>query len=94
MENEPFAIEKLSRGCIINHRSFLLADDNDTNVKCTSTVTVYALEFEDFDAIRQNYEELDSEVKKIESYLLNLPNAIALDYILKHPKEKRSPRPW
>jgi CRP-like cAMP-binding protein len=51
-EDEPFIIEKLTRGCIINHRSFLLADDNDSNAKCGTTVTVYALEFEDFDAIR------------------------------------------
>jgi hypothetical protein len=35
---------------------------------------------------------LDSEVKKVESYLLGLPNNIALDYILKFPKEKRFPR--
>jgi CRP-like cAMP-binding protein len=52
VENEPFIIEKLTRGCILNHRSFLLADENDTNARCATTVTVYALEFEDFDNIR------------------------------------------
>jgi CRP-like cAMP-binding protein len=93
-EGEPFVIEKLTRGCVINHRSFILADDNDTNAKCGTTVTLYAIDFDDFNAIRQNHEDLDSEVIKIEQYLLNLPNQIALDYILRHPKEKRLPRPW
>lgn len=31
---------------------------------------------------------------KVEQYLLNLPNSVALDYILKFPKEKRPHRDW
>ena len=92
IEGEPFVIERLTRGCVLNHRSFLLADDNDTNARCASTVTAWALEFEEFDAIRQTSEELDQEVKKVEQYLLSLPNAIALDYILRFPREKRPVR--
>jgi len=94
VEGETFVIEKLTRGCILNYRSFLLADENDCNARCATTVTVYALEFDDFDNIRQSNEDLDAEVKKSEQYLLNLPNAIALDYILKYPKNGRSPRDW
>lgn len=94
VESEPFIIERLGRGCILNQRSFLLADDNDTNARCTSTVSTYAIEFEEFDAIRQKHEELDNEVMKVEQYLLNLPNSVALDYILKFPKEKRPHRDW
>lgn len=66
VEGESFVIEKLTRGCILNHRSFLLEDENDCNARCATTVTVYALEFEDFDAIRHNSDELDAEVLKIE----------------------------
>lgn len=67
VENEPFVIEKLHRGSIINHRSFLLADDNDTDGKCGSTVSVFYLEYEDLDTIRQRNAELDLEIKKIEN---------------------------
>ena len=43
VEDETFVIEKLTRGCILNHQGFLFADQNDTNARCTSTVTVFAL---------------------------------------------------
>lgn len=59
VEEEPFVIERLTRGCVLNHRSFLLADENDTNAKCATTVSVYALEFDDFDMIRQSSDQLD-----------------------------------
>jgi hypothetical protein len=67
VEGESFVIEKLHRGSVINHRSFLLADDNDTDGKCGSTVSVFYLEYEDLDAIRQRNAELDNEIKKIEN---------------------------
>lgn len=94
VDDEVFVIEKLTRGCILNHRGFLFADQNDTNARCTSTVTVFALEIDDLENIRKNSPELDVSVKKVETELLSLPNAIALDYILKFPKDKRPRRPW
>lgn len=51
-EGESFIIEKLYRGSIINHRSFLLEDDNDSDGKCGSTVSVFYLEYSDLHAIR------------------------------------------
>lgn len=94
VDEEIFVIEKLTRGCILNHRGFLFADENDTNARCTTTVSVYALEIDDLENIRKDSPELDASVKKVEAELLSLPNAIALDYILKFPKERRLPRPW
>ena len=44
-EGEPFIIERLYRGSIINHRSFLLNDDNDTDGKCATTVSAFALDY-------------------------------------------------
>ena len=54
VEDEVFVIEKLTRGCILNHRGFLFADQNDTNARCTTTVTVFALEIDDLENIRKN----------------------------------------
>ncbi|CDW87072.1 cyclic nucleotide-binding protein [Stylonychia lemnae] len=90
--DETFVIEKLTRGCILNHRGFLFADQNDTNARCTTTVTCYALDIDDLENIRKDSKELDESVKELEKYLLSLKNPIALDYILKFPREKRSPR--
>jgi len=67
VENEPFVIEKLCRGSIINHRSFLLADDNDTDGRCASTVVVFALDYAKLEKIRNRNQELDLEIKKIEN---------------------------
>lgn len=47
VENEDFSIEKLYRESIILHNAFLLADDNDAYAKCTSTVSVFALDIND-----------------------------------------------
>jgi hypothetical protein len=58
-EGEQFIVEKLYRGSIINHRSFLLADDNDTDGKCGSTVSLYTLDYEDLEGIRKKNAELD-----------------------------------
>jgi CRP-like cAMP-binding protein len=58
-EGEPFIIEKLYRGSIINHRSFLLNDDNDTDGKCGSTVSLFALDYTDIEGIRKKNAELD-----------------------------------
>ena len=88
-EGEAFNIERLYRGSILNHHSFLLADQNDTNAKCASTVTVFMLAYDDLNAIRSRTAELDTEIAKVESELLAKENSIALDYLIKVPKEKR-----
>ena len=51
VENEPFVIERLYRESIINHNSFLLADDNDTNAICATTVSVFALDINELNLL-------------------------------------------
>ena len=41
--DEPFVIERLGRGAIINHRSFMLKDEADTDFKCITTVSAFEL---------------------------------------------------
>ena len=74
IEGEVFALEKLGRGCILNHRGFLFEDQCDTNARCLTTVTVFALEIKDLEEVRENSPELDSSAKLVEKDLLNLPN--------------------
>jgi CRP-like cAMP-binding protein len=52
-DGERFVIERLGRGCILNQRGFLFADSNDTNARCASFVSVFALEIDDLEAIRE-----------------------------------------
>ena len=54
-----FCIEKLFRGSILNSNSFLLQDKIDTNVKCTSIVTVYAIELTEVERLRAKYVACD-----------------------------------
>ena len=60
VEGEPFAIERLYRGSIINHHSFLLADENDTDARCTSTVSCFVLSLEDLNQVRNKNAELEN----------------------------------
>ena len=42
----PFLIERLERGCIINHRSFIVEDEIDTDYTCKEKVSVFSLSLE------------------------------------------------
>ena len=63
-----FVIERLYRGSVINHRSFLLADNIDSGAKCATPVTLLYLTFDvltrkyhcfDFKDIRNKSRVLD-----------------------------------
>ena len=43
-----FAIERLYRGSVINHKSFLLRDKIDINAKCGTPVCIYSITLEKF----------------------------------------------
>jgi len=40
---DEFVIEKLYRGSIVNHNSFLMNDGIDTDAICRTVVTVYSI---------------------------------------------------
>ena len=82
VEEGVFVIERLTKGAIINHRSFLLKDDADTDFKCLTAVSCYTLDYQKMKAIkakRADLQKAKSEVKK-EVFSSELP--LALDYII------------
>ena len=83
---EEFVIEKLYRGSIVNHNSFLMNDGIDTDAICRTVVTVYSIHINNLNIMRQKYIELDEALQNQERILLN-PNAKepALDYIIVDP---------
>lgn len=54
-----FVIESLHRGSIINHNSFLMNDDMDTDAKVVTNASVYFLSIDILKNLRQKYIELD-----------------------------------
>ena len=58
IDDELFVIERLTKGAIINHRSFLVKDDADTDFKCFTTVSAFILTVEKVDQIRSKREDL------------------------------------
>lgn len=48
---QPFIIEKLGRGAIINSQTFMLNDDEDTDFVCATTVSAHLLPTWRFEAI-------------------------------------------
>lgn len=83
---EEFIIEKLYRGSVINHNSFLMNDDIDTDARCKSTVTLFYIDIAQIKKLRQRHMELETALIMVEMILVN-PNAAepALDYIIKDP---------
>lgn len=82
-------IERLGRGAIINHRSFMIKDDADTDFVCRTTVSCFVLHYDKFKEVevkRQDLQRARTEVEQ-ELYAPLLP--LALDYIF-HNNEKSS----
>jgi hypothetical protein len=81
-----FVIEKLYRGSIVNHNSFLMNDGIDTNAICRNIVSVYYIHIDIVNAMRQKYIDLDYALQAQERILIN-PRAKepALDYIIADP---------
>lgn len=75
-----FVIERLYRGSIINHRSFLIEDNIDVIAKCATQVSLFYLDFDDIKKLRYQSIVLDTNIHEIEEQLINKDNAIALDY--------------
>lgn len=46
VEDQDLVIERLYRGSIINHRSFLIADTSDISARCASTVTLFYMTYD------------------------------------------------
>uniref|UniRef100_A0A7S3CT47 Cyclic nucleotide-binding domain-containing protein n=1 Tax=Strombidium rassoulzadegani TaxID=1082188 RepID=A0A7S3CT47_9SPIT len=85
-KGEEFVIERLYRGSILNHNSFLMNDGIDTDAKCKSTVSFFCIDINKIKYLRQKHIELDQALTKQELILVN-PNARepALDYIIQDP---------
>lgn len=51
VEDETFILERLGRGSIISHRSFIQENICNTDAKASSTVTVFALDIFDLNIV-------------------------------------------
>ena len=51
-------IERLTRGAIINHRSFMVKDDADTDFVCLTNVSVFMLSHDKFKEIKRKRQDL------------------------------------
>ena len=93
-QEEEFIIERLTRGAIINAKSFLVNDDVDTDFICETTVKCYILSSEVVKNMENRMKQLNimdlANVRKKVYTELSIPKCdIALDYIL-HNTETES----
>ena len=58
-KDEEFVIERLYRGSVVNHNSFLMNDDIDTDAKCMSAVNVYVMSLATVTNLRNRHFDLD-----------------------------------
>lgn len=81
---EKFIIEKLFRGSVLNHNSFLMKDGIDTDAICKTSVSVFSIHIDTIMKMRQRHYDLNKALEKKEMQLVN-PKARepALDYIIK-----------
>ena len=63
---EQFVIERLGRGSIINHRSFMVEDDADTDFRCLTTVSCFELTAEKLKEIKDRRDDLRSAYRSVE----------------------------
>jgi len=86
LKDKEFIIERLYRGSIVNHNSFLLNDGIDTNAKCKDTVSIYYIDIETIKQLRSKYIAFDTSLENQERLLVK-PGVKepALDYIIQDP---------
>ena len=60
-EDQYFVIERLGRGAIINHRSFMVQDDADTDFVCRTTVSAFCLTTEKLNEVMLKRQDLMTE---------------------------------
>jgi CRP-like cAMP-binding protein len=85
----PFSIEKLYRGSIINHNSFLFKDPMCTDAVCRTDVTAFSMSFTMLKEIRERNESLDKALDAVEVELEAAGNHKSLDYIVNDKYFKR-----
>jgi CRP-like cAMP-binding protein len=62
----PFTIEKLYRGSIINHNSFLFKDPMCTNAVCVTEVRAFSMSYSMLKEIRARNETIDKALDIVE----------------------------
>ena len=80
-DDQYFVIERLGRGALINHRSFMVEDDADTDFVCRTTVSCFVLHFKKFEELLARRQDLRQAKQEVETELLKSHMPIALDYI-------------
>ena len=92
--DDEFIIERLTRGAIINAKSFMIRDDVDTTFQCETVVKCLVLTSAKVDSIASkrsqvNQYDLEQAKKRVNKELSIPANDIALDYIV-HNNENAS----
>ena len=82
VEDELFVIERLTKGAIINHRSFLLKDDADTDFKCATTVSAFVLNYDKVKQVKKYRPDLQTAKNQVKLQVFKSFEPIALDYII------------
>lgn len=77
-----FVIERLYRGSVINHRSFITDDKIDVNARCYMPVTLFYIQWDKMKEIKCSCSILSKHIDAIEMMMINKDNPIALDYII------------
>ena len=80
-EGQNFVIERLGRGAIINHRSFFIKDDADTDFMCRTSVSCFVLHYDKMTEIKSKKIDLEQAKKVVKNELLEPHDPVALDYI-------------
>lgn len=85
-KKHEFVIERLFRGSVVNHNSFLMNDDMDSDARCRQNVTVFYMNIDTLKTIRTKYIELDHALDKHEIFLVKgNRREPAIDYIICDP---------
>ena len=58
-----FSIERLYRGSVINHNSFLMGDKIDVNARCKMPCTLFYLPYDTMQDIRETCPILDKALE-------------------------------
>lgn len=89
-KQQTFVIENLFRGSIINHNSFLMNDEMDTDAFCKTNVHCYAITIDKVNYLREKYSEIEEALDKAERHLVSgNRREPAIDYLIQDVEMQR-----
>ena len=89
-DHQPFVIERLFRGSMINYRTWFMEDNGQVFLRIDENAIIQSLPLEKFNEVCKKHADLESKFLRFQKKIFLDPKGYPLDYIINLPSEHRN----